>query len=304
MEDRFAGIREFVLSVDGGSFTAAANALGVTGSAVGKSITKLEARVGAQLFHRTTRRLGLTTEGEAYLQSCRRVLEELEQAESFLASGHQEPIGRLRVDLPTTFGRRHIMPTLMELGLKHERLKLSVMLRDQPVDMVTNGIDLAVRIGELGDHPDLIAKRLGQQRLITCAAPSYIKRHDKPNGPHDLSKHDCLVGWYRGSRPRWSFKQATGEQELIEVSPRHELMDGDALLCVCEAGGGIAQLPNWLAEASLREGKLIPLLNEFEGPAMPIHVIWQKTWHFQPKVRVVVDEIVTASAKQPTVFAG
>lgn len=110
MKERFAGIREFVAAMDEGSFTAAAAQLGVTGSAIGKSISRLEARLGVQLLHRTTRRLDLTTDGEAYLLTCRRILEELDEAEAFLATGHQKPVGQLRVDLPTTFGRRHILP--------------------------------------------------------------------------------------------------------------------------------------------------------------------------------------------------
>jgi DNA-binding transcriptional LysR family regulator len=165
MEDRFAGIREFILTVENGSFTAAAAQLGITGSAVGKSISRLEARLGVQLLHRTTRRIDLTSEGEAYLLSCRRIMEELDQTESFLATGHREPIGRLRIDLPTTFGRRHIVPALLELATRHDRLDLSFTLRDQAVDMVSEGIDMAVRIGALGDSPDLIARRLGEQHM-------------------------------------------------------------------------------------------------------------------------------------------
>jgi DNA-binding transcriptional LysR family regulator len=129
MDDRFAGMREFVLAIEKGSLTAAAAHLGVTGSAVGKSISRLEARLGVQLLHRTTRRIDLTSEGEAYLLSCRRIMEELDQTESFLATGHRAPIGRLRIDLPTTFGRRHIVPPLLELASRHDRLDLSFLLR-------------------------------------------------------------------------------------------------------------------------------------------------------------------------------
>jgi len=181
MEDRFSGIREFVLAVDQRSLTAAAAQLGVTGSAVGKSISKLEARLGVQLLRRTTRRIDLTNEGEAYLLSCRRIMEELDQTESFLATGHREPIGRLRIDLPTTFGRRHIVPVLLDLAAQHDRLDLSFTLRDQAADMVNEGIDLAVRIGALGDYPDLIARRLGEQHMVICASPAYLARRGLPS---------------------------------------------------------------------------------------------------------------------------
>src|SRR3546814_152380 len=227
MEDRFAGIREFVAAVDGGSFTAAALSLGVTGSAVGKSISKLEKRLGVQLLHRTTRRIDLTSEGDAYLISCRRILEELDQTEAYLSTGHQQPIGRLRIDLPTTFGRRHILPSLLKLGLRYPRLDLSVSLRDRPVDLVSEGIDLAVRIGVLPDSPDIIARRLGEQRLVICASPAYLKRHGVPANRADLPHHDCLTGWRRGLRTTWLLKNEQGEIEPQEIPARHELTDGE-----------------------------------------------------------------------------
>ncbi len=302
MEDRFSGIREFVATVDSGSLTAAANLLGVTGSAVGKSISRLETRLGVQLLHRTTRRLHLTAEGEAYLISCRCVLEELDQAESFLSTGHQHPIGRLRVDLPSTFGRRHVMPALLALCARHEKLDMSVTLRDRAVDMVGEGIDLALRIGALGDHPDLIARRLGEQTLVICAAPAYLARRGVPLGYADLARHDCLTGWRPGNRPMWLLKNAQGQTEPHEVPIRHEFFDGDALESACLAGCGLAQLPTWLAGDALRSGALVEVLSDLTGGAMPIHVLWQKTWHLQPKVRVAVDELVSAAALAPHVF--
>lgn len=302
MEDRFAGIREFVLAAEGGSFISAANQLGVTGSAIGKSISRLEGRLGVQLFHRTTRRIDLTTEGEAYLLSCKRVLEELNQTESFLTTGHQRPVGRLRVDLPTTFGRRHIMPTLLKLGLRYEELSLAVTLRDRAVDMVGEGIDLAIRIGKLENYPDLIARKLGEQRLFICASPDYLQRRGTPLTRDDLSEHDCLTGWHRGSRPVWLLKNEEGQSEPYDVRSHHELTDGDALLCACMAGCGLAQLPGWLADEALTAGTLVSVVPDLTGSVMPIHVVWQKTWHFQPKVRVAVDELISFAQMHPEIF--
>lgn len=303
MEDRFAGIREFVLAVDKGSLTAAAAELGVTGSAVGKSISRLEARLGVQLLHRTTRRIDLTSEGEAYLLSCRRILEELDQAESFLATGHRAPVGRLRVDLPTTFGRRHVVPALLDLAAAHDRLDFSITLRDRPVDMVAEGIDLAVRIGALDDYPDLVARRLGEQRLVVCASPAYLARRGTPHTQADLAHHDCLGGWRRGGKPAWLLKDAHGSVARHEIPLRHELTDGDALLAACTGGAGLAQLPTWLAGDALRTGELAEVLPDLAGAAMPIHAVWQKTWHAQPKVRVVVDMLVRLAAQRADVFA-
>jgi DNA-binding transcriptional LysR family regulator len=302
MEDRFAGIREFVLAVEKGSLTAAAAQLGVTGSAVGKSISRLEARLGVQLLHRTTRRIDLTNEGEAYLLSCRRIMEELDQTESFLATGHREPIGRLRIDLPTTFGRRHIVPALLALASRHDRLDLSFLLRDQAADMVSEGIDLAVRIGALGDYPDLIARRLGDQHMVICASPAYLARKGTPGSHADLFQHDCLVGWRRGTKPTWLLKGEGGTIEPHEVPIRHELPDGDAMLGACLDGCGLAQFPTWLAGDAIRSGALVQVLPAISGGSMPIHVIWQKTWHLQPKVRVAVDTLMSLAEARPDIF--
>ena len=302
MEDRFSGIREFVTTVDSGSLTAAAAVLGVTGSAVGKSISRLESRLGVQLLHRTTRRIDLTTEGEAYLISCRRVLEELAQTESYLSIGHQQPIGRLRIDLPSTFGRRHVLPALLSLSTRYDKLDLSITLRDRAVDMVGEGVDLAVRIGNLEDYPDLVARKLGEQRLVICAAPAYLAQRGTPVTHADLYRHDCLIGWRRGNRATWLLKNEHGQTEPHEVPMRHEFFDGDALESACIAGCGLAQLPTWLANDALRSGALVQVLPDITGGSMPIHVVWQKTWHLQPKVRVTVDELVRLADETPSVF--
>jgi DNA-binding transcriptional LysR family regulator len=301
MDDRFAGIREFIAAVDCGSLTAAAETLGVTGSAVGKSISRLEARLGVQLLHRTTRRIDLTTAAETFLLSCRRVLDELDQTEAFLSTGHQQPVGRIRIDLPTTFGRRHLVPTLLRLTQRYPRLDLSITLQDRAVDLVTEGVDLAVRIGPLDDYPDLVARKLGEQRLVICGAPAYFERRGIPVALEDIARHDCLVGWRRSAQSSWLLAHNKGESSFVDVRARHELTDGDALLGACIAGCGLAQLPGWLAGEGLRTGELREVLPEL-STLMPIHAVWQKTWHLQPKVRVTVDELVRLASVEGSVF--
>jgi DNA-binding transcriptional LysR family regulator len=301
MDDRFAGIREFVAAVDYGSFTAAAETLCITGSAVGKSISRLEARLGLQLLHRTTRRIDLTTAGETFLLTCRRILEELDQTEAFLSTGHEQPIGRLRVDLPTTFGRRHIVPALLSLTQRFPRLDLAITLQDRAVDLVSEGVDLALRIGLLDAYPDLVARKLGEQRLVICAAPGYLERRGEPANRDDLLAHDCLIGWRRSMRSGWLLANTDGEASYFEVRARHELTDGDALLCACISGCGLAQLPEWLARDGLLTGALREVLPDL-STTTPIHVIWQKTRHLQPKVRVAVEELVRLSALETSVF--
>ncbi|EEY78242.1 LysR substrate binding domain protein [Acinetobacter calcoaceticus RUH2202] len=304
MESKFSGILEFVMAVEQGSFTGAAEILGITGSAVGKSINKLEKRLGVQLLHRTTRRIFLTPEGEAWLVSCRRILEELDQIETLLSTENSYPTGRIRVDLPTTFGRRYIFPILLDLAQQYPQLDLSVTFQDRAVDMISEGVDLVVRIGDLEDSTDLIAKSLGHQTLLICASPAYLEKNGYPSNKEDLKHHNCLIGWRRNYKGQWFLKNALGEMEEFEINYRHEIPDGDALLSACTSSLGIAQLPSWLAFDALRAGKLISILPEVSGVEIPIHVLWQKRWHLQPKIRVVVDEITKFTHNKPELFLG
>ncbi|MEC5407111.1 LysR family transcriptional regulator [Paraburkholderia sp. MPAMCS5] len=295
-KDRFDGLNEFVLSAQEGSFTAAGARLGLTSSAVGKAVTRLEGRIGAKLVHRTTRRLTLTNEGEAYLASCLRVLEDLDETESFLATGHQEPVGRVRIELPATFGRRHVLPSLLELSRRYPRLDISANFSERLVDLIAEGVDVAVRIGQLKDDADIAARRLGEQRLVICATPQYFKEHGKPKDKADLIlNHDCIAGLQRSRRPAWLLRNNAGEFELTPVRARHEWGDGEAMLNAAVAGCGVAQLPTWLVGAHLRNGDLIEILKEWSGGEMPVHVIWPRTKYVQPRVRVVIDELIRLS---------
>lgn len=298
----FDGIREFVTSAHTLSFTAAALELGVTSSAVGKSVTRLEARLGVKLMHRTTRRLILTSEGEAFLASCLRAMDELAESESFLTTGLQEPVGRLRIDLPAAFGRRHILPTLIDLSVRYRKLDLSVSFSERLVDIVNDGVDLVVRIGTLKDDGDIVARKLGSQSLLICTTPQYLERSGVPRSREDLLRHDCIVGWRNGARKTWSLLSETGEVSEQEVNVKHEVADGEMLLAMTLAGGGLAQLPTWLVQQHIDRGDLVTVLDEYAGAEMPIHVIWPRTRYIQPKVRMIVDELLSLSRRESSTF--
>ncbi|WP_413657955.1 LysR family transcriptional regulator [Paraburkholderia phenoliruptrix] len=302
LKDRFYGFNEFVLSAQEGSFTAAAARLGLTSSAVGKAVTRLEERLGTKLVHRTTRRLTLTNEGEAYLASCLRVLGELDETESFLTTGHQEPVGRVRIELPATFGRRHVLPSLLQLSQRHPRLDLSVNFSERLADLVADGVDIAVRIGRLKDDADIAARRLGEQQLVICAAPNYLDRNGTPKNRDELARHDCIVGLQRGQRASWLVKNAAENFESMQVAARYELADGEAMLNAALAGCGVVQLPTWLVGEHLRRGELIEILKEWAGGEMPIHAIWPRTKYVQPRVRVVIDEFVRLAHEEGSGF--
>ena len=301
-ENPFDGIREFVSAAQSLSFTAAALELGVTSSAVGKSVTRLEARLGVKLLHRTTRRLVLTAEGEAYLASCLRVMDELAETQGFLTTGQQAPVGRLRIDLPAAFGRRHILPTLIDMAVRYQQLDLSVSFSERLVDIVNEGVDLVVRIGVLKDDADIVARKLGSQSLLICATPAYLQAHGTPQAPDDLLHHDCIVGWRNGTRKTWMLKDEKGQTHEHEVRVKHEVGDGEMLLNLTLAGGGLAQLPTWLVQTPVEQGLLVPVLEAYAGAEMPINVIWPRTRYLQPKVRMVVDELLALAQRDAVIF--
>ncbi|WP_392889636.1 LysR substrate-binding domain-containing protein [Pseudomonas migulae] len=299
---QFDGIPEFTLAAQSGSFTAAALQLGVTSSAVGKSVSRLEKRLGIKLLHRTTRKLSLTPEGEIYLASCLRVMEELRGVEGSFFNGVAEPKGRLRVDLPAAFGRRHIAPMLIDLARRYSQLDLTLTFGERTVDMISEGIDLAVRIGDLKDDQELVARRLGEQHLVICAAPGYLNQRPPVLRASDLLEQDCIIAWRAGLRKTWLLKNAQGVLAEQEVRVRHEFGDGDMMLRATLDGCGLCQLPTWLVSEHLRSGALVTVLDSEAGATMPIHVIWPRTRYIQPKVRIVVDALLEMARQQAEVF--
>ncbi|WP_455229330.1 LysR family transcriptional regulator, partial [Kingella denitrificans] len=275
MQDKFAGIEEFLATVETGSFSAAVSKLDMTGSAVGKSITRLEKRLNTQLFHRSTRRLTLTREGEVWLAACLRMTEEMEQVQNLFSSERQEPIGSVRVDLPTTYGRNRLLPKLLVLAERHPRLHLDISFQDRKTDLIAEHIDVAVRFGEPDDSADVIARKIDENRNRVCAAPGYLARCGAPQIPEDLVQHACISG----SASHWLLQDGQGAVQTCAVSVRHQMNDGDARLQAVLAGCGIAQLPDWLIQPYLAQGRLVPLLDSHALPPEPICVLWQKKQH-------------------------
>lgn len=299
----FDGINEFVLTAQLGSFTAAGLQLGVTSSAVGKAVSRLETRLEVKLLHRTTRRLTLTQEGDAYLASCLRVLDDLSDTAAGLSTGSSEPRGRLRIDLPATFGRRYIGPTLMALVRQYARLDLVLTFGDRPVDMIADGVDLAVRIGTLNDDAELAARRLGEQYNVICAAPDYLHRRGPVPHPAALLQHDCVISYVRGPRATWQLRETGGRVVEQDIHVRHALGDGEMLLASVIDGCGLAQLPTWLVRDDLAAGRLVTVLDDYAGAVMPIHAIWPRTRYVQPKLRAAIDALVALAGARPDVFA-
>ncbi|WP_052282342.1 LysR family transcriptional regulator [Kluyvera genomosp. 1] len=293
--DNLGGITAFVTTAQLGSFTAAAERLGLTKSAVGKSVSRLEIRLGLKLFHRSTRRLSLTPDGETFLSRCQQAIDILEQAEVELTSHVVQPAGRLRVDLPSAFGRQRILPILLPIVRQFPALTLTVTFSERFVDLIEEGIDLVVRIGELADSSGLVARRLTTQKLVICAAPAYLQRNAGPKIPDEISEHQCVVGLRRHQPVSWLFKETNGPTVRVTPPATYEFADGDAMLAATLAGCGLSQLPRWLVGEHLQRGELVEVLADYAGGEMPISAVWPKARQPLPKIRYVVDTLIRAA---------
>ncbi|WP_448623123.1 LysR family transcriptional regulator [Dickeya fangzhongdai] len=293
--DHLGGITAFVTTAQQGSFTAAAERLGLTKSAVGKSVSRLEDRLGLKLFQRSTRRLSLTPDGERFLISCQSAIDTLEQAEAELTSHICRPAGRLRVDLPAAFGRQRILPLLLKITRSYPELALTVTFSERFVDPIEEGIDLLIRIGELADSSGLVARRLTTQKLVICASPDYLLNHGEPTSADELSQHHCVVGFRRNQPISWLLKENNGQITRYTPTPTHEFADGDAMLAATLAGCGLSQLPLWLVGNYLERGELKAVLAGHPGGEMPISALWPKSRQLLPKIRHVVDALVKAA---------
>jgi DNA-binding transcriptional LysR family regulator len=293
------GIVAFVQSVEAGSFTLAARRMALSRSAVAKSVARLESRLGVKLVNRTTRSLRLTAEGESFYESCLKALGELDAAQANLAARRRVPSGRFRVDLPLSFGRRIVAPILLEMAQHYSELQLRVSFNDRRVDLIEEGVDLAVRMGELGDSSGLIARRLFRQRSAICAAPSYLAQRGRPSTIADLSGHSCIRYGREGRMAPWRLADPAGGTRALSPPGRLILGHGEAVLDAALAGQGLAYLPTWLMGEHLKRGALELVLPGTAVEDTPVHALWPKSRSLAPKIRVAVDELVSRFTPQP-----
>lgn len=283
--DQFKQISAFVQAATRGSLSAAARAEGVTPALIGRRITALEARLGVQLLRRSTRRLTLTFEGQAFLEDCQRLLNDLANAEAAVSLGGVKVSGHLRLSAPAGFGRRHVAPLVRDYLEANPELTVSLDLSDRLVDLVNEGMDCAVRIGELSDS-SLISVRLGDMRRVLVASPDYLARRGVPQRLSDLAAHDCLsLVQQRG----WSFRDAAGGSQVIKVSGRLECNDGAVLHDWALAGQGMAWRSWWEVGADVEAGRLLTVLDEFAAPPLGIYAIFAQRRQLPLRVRLFID---------------
>ncbi|MFT3858633.1 MAG: LysR family transcriptional regulator [Aquabacterium sp.] len=255
------------------SFAAAARDLGTSPSAVAKSVARLEERLGVKLFHRTTRKVSLTPDGERLYDRCERLLAEVEDLEADAAGVRASPAGTLRIDVPVTYGRRFVVPVLTRLAMAHPGLQLDIRLQDGFADIVKEGLDMAVRVGKLQDS-SLVARRIDVQQLIFVASPAYLKAHGVPATAEALSGH-VAVCFRQPSSGRIRPWQVRAGRRTIELRPgcRVQISDGDGMVAAAIEGMGIAQVPDYMAEEALARGLLVELLPGLRPAPMDIHVV-------------------------------
>ncbi|MDH1264424.1 LysR family transcriptional regulator [Pseudomonas sp. GD03944] len=289
--ESLSGVTTFVVTARARSFTDAAEKLGVSKSAVGKSIARLEERLGVKLFHRTTRRVTLSADGAAYLAACSAALDEIAAAETCLGTRSHQPTGRLRIDMPAAFGRQVMLPLLLEIGRRYPGLHFTLTFTDHLIDPIEEGVDLAIRFGDPKDSTDLIARRLTSQRWVICGAPDYLAHHGTPQTPDDLQAHCGIVGYRRGQPLSWRVN-VEGVAQRVAPPPTHQMGDGEAIIAATVAGLGLCQIPLSLCREHIEAGRLVTVLDAYTADLIDVHAVWPRTAHLRPKVRYVVDTLV------------
>ena len=286
--DRFEDLQAFVTVVEAGSFTAAAERLDIAISAISRRVSALEERLGVQLLRRTTRRLNLTDTGRSFYEHSARILADLEEAEAAVAQEHGELRGNLRVAIPLSFGLRHMCKPIADFSRAHPRVTFDLDLNDRRIDLIAEGVDLAVRIGRLADST-LIARKLFEARTVVCAAPSYLEQRGMPETPEDLVDHDCLVYGNLPDPGRWVCADSEGQRHSIEVNVTMTASSGDFLCAAASEGLGLALQPTFIAGETISRGELIPLLTDYEWPVSPAYAIYPPTRHLSYRVREFID---------------
>jgi DNA-binding transcriptional LysR family regulator len=289
--ETFAGMRLFTEVVDSGSFSAAGRRLGMAASSVARGIGALENQLGARLLNRTTRKLGLTEAGRLYHERSKRILAEVEEARLSVTQLETAPRGTLRLSVPVVFGRLHIAPALPDFLALHPALRIDLATTDAFVDLLEEGIDLAIRIGELQDS-SLIARRLAPNRRVLCGSPDYLARQGVPTAPEHLSGHNCLIYKRQENRSLWRLRN-DGRTHEIAVSGSLLANNADALHVAALGGLGLAILPVWLVGPDIQRGALkIVLANYQVSPGAldtSVYAVFPHSRHLSAKVRAFVD---------------
>lgn len=280
-------MRIFVGVAEAEGFAPAARRLNVSAPAATRAVAALEDRLGARLFHRTTRRVGLTEAGRRFLVDAKRILGEIVDAEASVKGAHGQPTGPLGITAPATFGRLHVAPIVLDYARRYPEVQPRLFLADRVIDLIDEGFDVAVRIGTLTD-PGLTQSRVGQMRRVVCASPSYFARHGEPRRPEDLQRFQAIAFSPMGSPRDWSFV-VDGRPETVRPPIRLIANTAEVAVMAAAQGHGITSVLYYQAAQELRAGKLKEVLQDFALPPIPVHVVHREGQRANARVRTFVD---------------
>lgn len=288
----------FVRVVEAKGFSAAATGLGLSPSAVSKLVTRLETRLGVRLLQRTTRALHLTAEGEAFYEAARRIVSAIETIEEQISVQRGTPHGLLRVTTSLAFSTHQLAPVIPEFMARHPLVEIELLPTDRVVDMVEEGVDIAIRIGRLADT-SFMARKIGEDKRLICAAPAYLAHHGTPRRPEELTRHNCIVSRERPHLNRWQFRVDNQIRE-IEVTGRVAVSEGEMQMQLALQGIGIVRLTRLTMARAIRDGALVPLLSDFSADEpVPIHAVYPHRRHLAPKVPAFVNFLIEKFTPPP-----
>jgi len=293
--DRFAAMQVFSQVVESGSFARAADRLNLSTSATSRHVAELESHLRTRLLNRTTRRVSLTDSGRAFYERCVQLLGDLEEAEQEAARAAVVPRGTMKLTTSVAFGVRHLAPAIAAFLARHREVRFDVSLSDRIVDLVEEGFDLGIRIGGPGSE-NLVARKLGETRLVPCASPEYLESRGAPQSPDELARHNCFTYEHVTPRNLWRFRDAAGHEQAVRVSGNLHSNNGDLLAEVAARGTGIVFEPAFIVGPEVRAGRLVPLLQDFEPAPVPIYAVYPSRKHLSAKVRLFVDFLVDSFA--------
>jgi len=285
--DTIDGMRTFVAVVAEGSFSRAADRMDKSPQLVSKYVARLEALLGVLLLNRSTRRLSLTEAGRAYYERVRQVLADIDDMENAVGDMSARARGTLRINAPMSFGQLHLARAIAAYQNDQPEVEVDLTLNDRVVDIISEGFDLAIRIGRLSES-SLVARRLAPVRLVVCGSPAYLERRGVPRIPADLSRHECLRYAYSADVDRWSFEH-DGGTDTVRVKGGFSANNGDALRAAALAGRGIILQPTFIVGDDIRAGRLHTVLDDYRVAPLDVHAVYSHRQYLSAKVRTFVD---------------
>jgi len=291
-------MRVFSQVVESGSFVGASHRLDLSPTAVSRHVAELEAHLQTRLLQRTTRRVSLTESGRRFHERCAQILAELDEAEQEAASAAATPRGTIRLTTSINFGVRHVAPAIAAFLALHPKVKFDVSLSDRLVDLVEEGFDLAIRVGAVGSE-HLVARKLGETRIVPCASPQYLARHGVPKTPQDLARHNCFTYEYLTPRGEWTFRDAHGREHTVRIAGNIHSNNGDLLAEAAARDAGIAIEPMFIVGPDVRAGRLVPLLQDYAAPSSAIYAVYPSRRHLSAKVRLFVEFLLQRFTDSP-----